>query len=207
MSTRLRDSIEAILNAHKSHGNYVYPAPELRAANMVGLLVDLHDAYRHHLESPREALSAWIVKEFKDTGMDLRGLVVDIRDVSMSEDKVVESFEKATDEFCSDNPHVHRSGVYVMSSFGADPKTFGESSEKMIEMCAPQIIKSTRRMSSPLAMRQAILFINTRNVDFMYGCLVVVTSPVTTIISAADLGNPKPDGEVPVVTHPIGDQQ
>jgi hypothetical protein len=47
MSTRLRDSIEAILNAHKSHGNYVYPAPELRAANMVGLLVDLHDAYRH----------------------------------------------------------------------------------------------------------------------------------------------------------------
>jgi hypothetical protein len=211
MSTRLRDSIEAILNAHKSHGNYVYPAPELRAANMVGLLVDLHDAYRHHLGSSREALSAWIVKEFKDTGMDLQDFTVEMPQAAFDNPHNIRT---CVDAFCMDysglgRPFTRalRSEVYAKDTWNTrdpwDSNDPSEMSRRMVAMCAPEIAAAVGRLGYPTRLRQAVLFVDPRNPMMLQWCLVLVIENTQRIVVAPDLGNPSPNGDVPVVTRPV----
>lgn len=210
MSTRLRDAIEAILGAHKSHGNFVYPTEHVRQANMVGLLVDLHDAYRVHLGSPQEALSAWIFKEFKDTGMDLQDFAVEIAQVSVT------SLREYVDVVCTHartagQPKcVLRSEVYSKDTqhtrYPWDLHDPAEMSRRMVATCAPEIAAAVGRLGYPARLHKAVLFVGPRHPMLLQWCLVVIVENTQRSIVAVDLGNPLPSGDFPVVTTPAQPQ-
>jgi hypothetical protein len=214
MSTRLRDAIEAILDAHKSHGNFVYPAEHVRQANMVGLLVDLHDAYRAHLGSPQEALSAWIFKEFKDTGMDLGDFTVEMPHAALDNPLNIRT---CVGNFCMDysglgKPFTSalRSEVYAKETWSpSDPWHLhdpAEMSRRMVAMCAPEVAAAVGRLGYPTRLRKAILFVDSRYSMMLQWCLVVIVENTQRITCCVDLGNPTPNGDFPVVTTPAQPQ-
>lgn len=212
MSTRLRDAIEAVLDAHKSHGNFVYPTEHVRQASMVGLLVDLHDAYRAHLGSPQEALSAWIVKEFKDTGMDLQDFTVEMPQPTYDNPHNIRT---CVDLFCMDysgigKPFALRSEVYSKDTWHTrDPWDLHdpvEMSRRMVAMCAPEIAAAVGRLGYPARLHKAVLFVDPRQPMSLQWCLVVIVENTQRIIVAVDLGNPTPIGVFPVVTTPAQPQ-
>lgn len=210
MSTRLRDAIEAVLNAHKSHGNFVYPTNHVAQASMVGLLVDLHDAYRAHLGSPKEALSAWVFKAFKDTGMDLEDFSVEIAYAGFDNPHNIRA---CVDLFCMDysglgKPFLSalRSEVYSKGTWRTrDPWDLhdpSEASRRMVSMCAPEVAAAVSRLGYPARLRKATLFVDPRDPMSLQWCLVILVENPQRIIVDVDLGNPTPIGGFPVVTTP-----
>ena len=177
---------------------------------MVGLLVDLHDAYRHHLGSPKEALSAWIVKEFKDTGMDLQDFTVEMTQAAFDNPHNIRTCVAA---FCMDysglgrpSTSALRSEVYAKDTWNTrDPWDHNDPSEmsrRMVAMCAPEIAAAVGRLGYPTRLRQAILFVDPRNPMMLQWCLVLIVENTQRIVVAPDLGNPSPDGNIPVAILP-----
>jgi hypothetical protein len=73
----------------------------------------------------------------------------------------------------------------------------------MVAMCASEIAAAVGRLGYPTRLRQAVLFVDPRNPMRLQWCLVLIVENTQRIVVAPDLGNPTPNGDVPVVTCPM----